>query len=288
MRNISGQVLPLVLLLCSTYITSVSGQDLLSSIDRQKSEVFHDHESKPSYFALRDIILFERISDPRNVIMEIPEGAKVKVIDTYLGDWWKIFFEGQIGFVESEALDFENEVKQNKSNEDIHRPVNLYSTKPTYYVSTSVSMHMTFSEESTVLGNLPEGVQVKVLNSFFEDWWKIYFQDQIGYVQSKYLSLEKIEAVPQRRAEVNNLGNQSEKPLVTTKKNTLPSKQMGTHVLIQKTSLRSSADSQSTVLKRLRAGDEVDVIETSNKWWCKVSFKGEKGWVKKQLLQQNN
>lgn len=288
MRKITAQVLPLVLLFCSTYIVPASGQELLSSIDQQKSEVSSNDESKPIYYALRDIILFERISDPRNVIMEIPEGAKIKVIDTHLGDWWKIFFEGQIGFVQSEALIFENELKGKKSNEDIHSPVNLYSTKPTYYVSASANMHITFSEQSTVLSNVPEGVQVKVLNSFFEDWWKVYYEDQIGYVQSKYLSFEKTESVAESKTNVNHSDKQVEKYPYAAKKNTSRYSQNKVHVLIQKTSLRSSADSQSAVLKRLRVGDEVEVLETSDKWWYKVSCEGKEGWVKKQLLQQKD
>lgn len=59
------------------------------------------------------------------------------------------------------------------------------------------------------------------------------------------------------------------------------------YVLSQKTSLRQAATSQSTVLKRLMINDTIKMLDrNSNKYWCKVIFKGEIGWVKKHLLQK--
>lgn len=52
------------------------------------------------------------------------------------------------------------------------------------------------------------------------------------------------------------------------------------------TSLRKLPNSESQVLKRLAAGDEVSVIDCSNKYWCKVIYDDKVGWVKKHLLQE--
>ena len=59
------------------------------------------------------------------------------------------------------------------------------------------------------------------------------------------------------------------------------------YVLTHKTSLRQSATSQSVVLKRLAINDIIQMLDgVSNKYWCKVIFKGEIGWIKKHLLQK--
>lgn len=52
------------------------------------------------------------------------------------------------------------------------------------------------------------------------------------------------------------------------------------------TSLRKLPNSESQVLKRLTPGDEVSVIDCSNKYWCKVIYDDKVGWVKKHLLRE--
>lgn len=58
-----------------------------------------------------------------------------------------------------------------------------------------------------------------------------------------------------------------------------------THKLTEKTSLRLYPNSQATVLKRFNVGDKVIVINSSDEWWWEVIYNGERGWVKRRLLQ---
>jgi len=47
------------------------------------------------------------------------------------------------------------------------------------------------------------------------------------------------------------------------------------------------ANSKATVLKRLAKDDRVQMIDDfSEKYWCKVIYKGKMGWVKKHLLRK--
>jgi len=59
------------------------------------------------------------------------------------------------------------------------------------------------------------------------------------------------------------------------------------YVVTKATSLRALPDSQSGVLKRIAASDQVKAIDCgSNEFWCKVIHNGKKGWVKKHLLEK--
>ena len=59
------------------------------------------------------------------------------------------------------------------------------------------------------------------------------------------------------------------------------------YILVGKTSLRIQSNSQSKVLRRLSINEEVQMLDGySTKYWCKVIYKGEIGWVKKHLLQK--
>ncbi len=59
------------------------------------------------------------------------------------------------------------------------------------------------------------------------------------------------------------------------------------YILLDKTSLRQSANSRSIVLTRLAINDSVQLLDGySEKYWCKVIFREEIGWVKKHLLQK--
>lgn len=55
-----------------------------------------------------------------------------------------------------------------------------------------------------------------------------------------------------------------------------------------KTSLRALPTASSKVLKRLKVGTEVQVIEKVNKYWNKVIYKGKEGYVKTLLLVKEN
>ena len=60
---------------------------------------------------------------------------------------------------------------------------------------------------------------------------------------------------------------------------------IGKKKLKDKTSLRSNAKSDSTVLLRFRPGDVVNVLEKTNNLWWRVEFRGQVGYVKAKLLE---
>ena len=91
-----------------------------------------------------------------------------------------------------------------------------------------------------------------------------------------------------RMTEEANKRNQTtyvQEQKVTTPSVTNSIATLGKKKLTDKTSLRQTADSKSSVLKRFAPGDVVTVLEKTNVYWWKVEFKGQIGWVKARLLE---
>ncbi len=56
------------------------------------------------------------------------------------------------------------------------------------------------------------------------------------------------------------------------------------YVLKEATSLREGSDHTTRVLLRFEAGDRVELLEKTDRWWWKVQYKGKIGYVKAALL----
>ena len=61
-----------------------------------------------------------------------------------------------------------------------------------------------------------------------------------------------------------------------------------TYKITKKTSLRQEATASSKVLKRLKVGTEVKVIDQVDRYWCKAILNGKVGYVKVLLLEKSN
>ena len=56
--------------------------------------------------------------------------------------------------------------------------------------------------------------------------------------------------------------------------------------ITKKTSFRQKATASSKVLKRLKVGTEVKVIDQVDRYWCKAILNGKVGYVKVLLLEK--
>ena len=142
------------------------------------------------------------------------------------------------------------------------------------------------SNQSATLTIVPEGVKVRVINSFFEDWWEVIYDNRRGNLQKNLLSKKEISQSHSQPQTQSKIKSQSQtfaesKPKPRTSINTVKYLKR----VYKPTSLRENPDSKSKIILRFKAGNKVSVIDDSGKWWSKVQYKEKVGWVKKSILR---
>ncbi len=227
-------------------------------------------------------------------IQYILKGTPLQVIG-YENGFWKVNAFRTVGYIINETINVTPEMENmisvsNQTNSTTTKtPVNSettyfthnatkntlykynYESKPSYYTSTDLNLRTYMSASSAIVTQIPKGAEVKVIDSFFEKWWQVYYKGQTGYVAKAYL-----------------LSEPSSAPMETdTYSEDFNSDGSDNHfVLTQETSLRTRPDSKAKVILRFEIGDEVKVLDDSGQWWWKVIFDGKTGWLKRHLLEE--
>lgn len=79
----------------------------------------------------------------------------------------------------------------------------------------------------------------------------------------------------------------ADQPVETTEASPSPSEKILPRFMLSKsTSLRKEATHESSVILRLRTGDQVEVLERTNQFWWKVRFRQQVGFAKASLLDK--
>ena len=309
-------------------------------------------DSKPSYKTKSKVALRSGISENSKTLKMIPSGATVKVISSFGGNWWEVFYRDKIGYIKNKDLSFE--MGNNKVLDDRFTS-SLYESHPSYRCNTNAAMRERKSESSAIITYISKGSELKVIHSVDPIWWEVYYRNKIGYVKKGHLDFLSTAGAPLLRpseysdnisphifrnkpgivtrnvlevrtalskhsslliliptgVEVKILSyineywteiyyegkrgyvltddlkyrrptshSKSKKAAISPKYDT------ASYVLVKRTSLRLEADSQSMVLMRLSVGEKVTVVEQSHKWWWKVDYYGQSGWIKAACLSK--
>jgi len=232
------------------------------------------YDSNPSYYTDSELGLRENMSLSSAILTIIPKGKEVKVINSFYGDWWKVYYNGKTGHVKSRFLSYGKENYYTTSNSSSifgYSISNIYDSEPSYYAISSLNLRENMSSNSAIITRIPKGREVKVIESFFGKWWKVYYNGRTGHVASRYLSKNKISTT----SKSYNYKSYS------------PRQDSGNYRLTDRTSFRTRPNSQSPVILRFMIGDTVEVIDSADEWWWQVRFNGKIGWVKKRLLTRN-
>ena len=134
------------------------------------------------------------------ILAEVPNGTNLRVLGTESG-YTKVGFDEQIGYLLSDYLtawqgsadDVESTELPDESYVDtldtedgaINAIVILAGEKD------AVKVYELGSEESVILGELPEGTQVEVVSlTEVEDWVRIRYEDKEGYMREANLQFQ--------------------------------------------------------------------------------------------------
>ena len=141
-----------------------------------------------------------------------------------------------------------------------------------YELTSRTSLRSEATSSSAVIERVAVGTVMEVIEETNKYWWRVNINGQEGYIKAAYLT-------PSAEGAMNYSSSSSSVEEDSSGTGTY-------YFLIEKTSLRSGATSSSEVVLRFRAGDEVELIDKTTKYWWKVNFKGKTGYVKAAKLEE--
>ncbi len=139
---------------------------------------------KTTYYAVRDLVLYESSASGAARLRTIQEGTKVvQVSDANLSDsWFKIEYDGVTGFAAARHF-------STKAPEEV--------TITPYFAIRNVAMYSSSAAGATKIATIPFGAKVEQLSQsgLSSSWFKIKYDGKTGYAGSSHFSLKDPEVV---------------------------------------------------------------------------------------------
>lgn len=139
---------------------------------------------KTTYYAVRDLVLYESSASGAARLRTIQEGTKVvQVSDANLSDsWFKIEYDGVTGFAAARHF-------STKAPEEV--------TITPYFAIRNVAMYSSSAAGATKVATIPFGAKVEQLSQsgLSSSWFKIRYDGKTGYAGSSHFSLKDPEVV---------------------------------------------------------------------------------------------
>ena len=112
-------------------------------------------------------------------------GEMMKVTENVDSEWSKVDFNGRIGYVATRYLSIRQDNPTDRSGAG--RSVSVETSG--YSIASVLNFRKTPSTEAEVLAKIPQYTQFWVVENTDNDWYKIYYNDSIGYVSSQYVAM---------------------------------------------------------------------------------------------------
>ena len=191
-------------------------------------------------------------------------GEEVTIIGE-TGNWYKINFNGSVGYVSKEYIQ-----KTTGSNSNSNEQSNGSITKGyVINVTSGLNVRSSASTSSGVLGILYNGQEVNIIGET-GNWYIIKYNGSNGYVSKDYISKNN-----QSGSNSSNNGSSSESTINKTGQ---------VYNISSNLRVRSEASTDSTVLGYLIDGETVKIIGEKGNWY-KIIFNGGTGYVSKDYIR---
>lgn len=113
-----------------------------------------------------------------NIIGSIKTDELAEVIGNVNNNWYLVFYNGKIGFVSAEYVDYKENINFNK-NED----GKLY-----IYSSTNINFREEPTKYSEKIDSIEKNAKLEVISQEDNGWFKVSYNGKIGYVSNNYVS----------------------------------------------------------------------------------------------------
>ena len=109
-----------------------------------------------------------------DVLMQLPKGALVNLLDVSNAEWYQVSFNGTSGFISAEYLDTKTSAKE----------MSITGTVTT----TSLNVREKAASDGKAIGSLSKDATCTIVAAE-NGWYKIKFDKGYGYVSSDYVKL---------------------------------------------------------------------------------------------------
>ena len=223
---------------------SVSLPDLSSYKESKATEAVVEITKKnATVYATADLNVRAQNNVSATVLGGVAAGSAISQTGFTSDGWIQINYQGATAYV---SADFVSEKK----------PLIVKSMSGTMYATTEVYVRNSAGTDGAILGSLSTGSTVTVSGYTNNNWIRITYNGQTGYVSSDYLSWN---------APVTAMGGTM-------------------YVTSAQANVRSYYSTEAGLLGTLNYGDDVTVTGYTPNNWIRISYKGYTGYVYGDLL----
>ena len=213
-------------------------------------------ENKPSIVTEKGVTtanlnLRVEASTASKIITTIPKGKTIEIIEKLNSGWYKVNYNGKIGYVSS------NYVSINGSTEN--KPSIVTEKGVT---TANLNLRVGSSTSSKIITTIPKGKTIEIVEKLNSGWYKVNYNGKTGYVSSSYVSIN---------------GSTENKPSIVTEKG----------VTTANLNLRVKASTSSKIITTIPKGQTIEIIEKLNSGWYKVNYNGKTGYVSSNYVSIN-
>ncbi|WP_445488675.1 SH3 domain-containing protein [Niallia sp. 03133] len=204
-----------------------------------------------------------------SILARLSRGAKAEILSEKNG-WSKIKVNNKTGYVSSQYLSLKKPV------DDTKKPAAVSSTTIMYVnveKNSTLNMRSSGTSSSKIVAKLKRGLKVEVYSQS-KGWAKIKTDNKVGYVNTEFLTKNKITDAAS--SEPNQQNSSGDKEKTTIK-----------YVAINKgTSLnvRKSPSTSADIIKKLTNNTEVSVLSEKS-GWSKIKVENVTGYVSTSFLK---
>ncbi len=201
-----------------------------------------------------------------SVIGSLKPSQSVKITGES-GNWYKIDFNGRVGYVSKDYIKVNTStsgnVKPEEKPETPSQPTTLKDGKVTG-ISTSLNVRSGAGTNYSIIGSLKPNQSVKITGES-GSWYKIDLNGKVGYVSKQYVTII---------SGGNSNSNNNVNNVIGTVYN-----------ITTKLNVRNSPSTSAGIIGSLYDGNKVEITgETGN--WYKININGKVGYVSKDFVRK--
>lgn len=240
--------------------------------DDSKADDTSDQQDQPQVtkrtaYAKTEVNMREKRSINSESLRVLDAGTEVTVYGESKKGWLKVKVNGEVGFVRDEYIVSDKSEVEKKAS----------VTKRTAYAKTTVNLRKKRSTDSKVLKTLKPGTKVTVYGKSKNGWLKIKVSGKTGFVKKEYIVYNKSKVEKEEDSGQNTDNTTSTGPSYYSEGDRV--------TLTQSVNIRQSMSEGSDRVALAYQGDVVTVIMSYAEGWTKVSYNGQSGFVKTEVLR---